>query len=277
MPNRFASVLTACVLGSAPAAALAEPPSPPASTKAPTTVAPVTVTAAPRRAPDPKVISEEAHSFVRGAGAANSMSAMDQIGRWKDAVCVKVTGVIPAQAAAIKARIESVAEAVDLPAPPPGCRPNVRIVFTDRKPLRRAIQPFYDVRLGQNALSHHFIPTITFTDMVIVADSKALDGKSLGQVADYMTMLTLSPPKSLDHCASFRSVMDLYAKVDCPGRDALDGLTPADAAFLTALYKEDLEIEMNFERGDIARRMAAMLIKAGAVASAEGEPANPLR
>ncbi len=130
MPNRFAAILIATLLGSVSVAALAQPA--PAAKGAPsTTVSPLTVQAAPA----PKVIEKLTHSFVQSYAAVPNPE-IDQIGRWHDPVCVQVVGLPQAdQAALIKARIESVARAVDLPAPwtsLTGCRPNVEIVFTDQ-------------------------------------------------------------------------------------------------------------------------------------------------
>ena len=99
-------------------------------------------------------------------------------------------------------------------------------------------------------------------NVFIVADSKALEGKDVGLVADYMVMLALSQPRSLDACNPLPSVIELFAKSACPGRDAPDGLTPADAAYLTALYATDLSQRKPVERADIAHRMAKILIKA---------------
>jgi hypothetical protein len=105
-----------------------------------------------------------------------------------------------------------------------------------------------------------------FDNVFIVADSAVLDGKELGAVADYMAMLVLTKPLSLDGCGALPSVIDLFATTPCSGRDPPDGLTPSDAAYLTALYKADLEAVRQFEESDIADRMAAILIKASAEA-----------
>ena len=265
--RRLALCFAAWLAASAAAAQPASPPDAPS-----TAVSPLTVTAPPK----PKVVDKQAHAFVHGYAAPTDHQLI-QIGRWYDAVCVQVTGVIPDQADAIKARVESVAQAVGLHAPRAGCKANVRIMFGNRpRPLLRPIEPFYEVTYGRNPITHRFIPTIRFSTVVIAADAKSLEGKDLGLVTDYLAMLVLSQPKSLDGCYSFSSVIDIYAKAACPGRDPPDGLTPADAAFLTALYEEDLDIEWNFEQGDISRRMAQILVKANASAmesaAATGSP-----
>ena len=105
-----------------------------------------------------------------------------------------------------------------------------------------------------------------FRNVFMVADSEPLEGKNLGLVADYMVMLALSQPRSLDGCNALASVIDLLAKSTCPGRDPPSGLTPADAAYLTALYASDAEGRKTSEQDDIAGRMAKMLTAAKAAA-----------
>jgi hypothetical protein len=101
-----------------------------------------------------------------------------------------------------------------------------------------------------------------FKNVLIVVDSHAVEGKDLGALADYLAMLALSRPQSLDGCDALSSIVDLYAKSPCLGRDPPDGLTAADASYLTALYASDAEGRLSSEQGDIAGRMARILIKA---------------
>jgi hypothetical protein len=326
MPNRFVSVLIASVLSSASAAALAQPAAPQAAAsqtaaKPPvsTTVAPVTVQAAPT----PKVIEKQSQSFVLSY-AASANAEIDQIGRWHDPVCVQAVGLVDAQAAAIKARIEEVAKEVGLPATRPVCATNVEIVFTDQpqavmdelakkreyllgyyhrhehnqlKKVTRPIQAWYvtatrgeggsvagalfggvsGVQVETDVIDDPENPPPNacgdnprftaclkseFRNVFIVADSKALNGKGAGLLSDYLVMLALSEPKSLDGCNALPSVIDLFAPTACPGRDTPDGLTAADAAYLTALYMSDPEGKKNMEQTDISIRMANILVNA---------------
>jgi hypothetical protein len=302
----------------APAKA-AESPAPAASS---TTVAPVTVTS-----PKQSVIEKQSYAFVK-SHVAPDQPEIGQFGRWRDPVCVEVVGLpLEDQAAAIKARIESVAQAVGVPKADPHCTANVEIVFSDepqkvmdlvaerreyllgywhvhlRDQLKRVthpIQSWYvtateaegsaDAAMAFNGLSQfvenprakviddpwqrppagcaasHFTSCLTseLDNVFIVADSKALSGKNLGTVADYMVMLALSRPRTLDSCNALDSVLDLFAMPSCPSQKEPDGLTPADAAYLTALYQSDLRAKALGEKGEISLRMSRMLLNASA-------------
>src|SRR4051812_1795904 len=111
MPSRFASLVFALLLSSTAAVALAQPK--PAES---TTVAPITVEAAPK----PKVIEKQAHSFVESYAAVPN-AEIDQIGRWRDPVCVQVLGLPADQQTLVKARIDDVAQAVGLAKARAGC------------------------------------------------------------------------------------------------------------------------------------------------------------
>jgi hypothetical protein len=324
MLNRFRWVLAGAVWLTATAAlAQAGPPAGAGqASNAETTVAPVTV--AP---PKQSVIEKQSYAFVK-SHVAPDHPEIGQIGRWRDPVCVEVVGLAePAQEAMIKARIESVAQAVGVPKPAPNCTANVEIVFSDqpqrimdvvaerreyllgywhvhlRDQLKRVthpIQSWYvtattaegsaDAAMAFNGLGQftqnarakviddpwqrppagcaasHFTSCLSseFDNVFIVADTKALEGKELGVVADYMVMLALSRPHSLDSCNALESVLDLFATPSCPSLKAPDGLTPADAAYLTSLYGADLRAKRLDEQGEISLRMARMLLKASA-------------
>ncbi len=105
----------------------------------------------------------------------------------------------------------------------------------------------------------------TFVNVMLIADSHSIGEKDLGVLTDYLAMLALSQPKSLDGCNALPSVIDVLAKSACPGGATPDGLTPADSSYLTALYKSDPEAKTLSAEGDIAGQMAKILIKANAV------------
>lgn len=325
MPNRFASVLLACVLCSVSAVAMAQS-QPAAKPTDSTTVAPVTIEAAPK----PKVIQQQSHAFVEKY-AATPNAEVDQIGRWRDPVCVQVEGVVQTQGAMVKARVEEVAKALGLPPARSSCSANVEVVFTDKpqalmdqvakrheellgyfhrhdhdklKVVTRPIQAWYVTATqgggGDNAgalfaccaigggpllpiqtskevvddpdsrpptacgINHNFTSCLqsAFKNVFVVVDTSRVKGQDLGLLTDYIAMVALSQPKSLDGCNSLQSVIDVLAPTACPGRDPPDGFTAADAAYLTALYSADLEAKKAGEQGDIAGRMAKILTKA---------------
>jgi hypothetical protein len=102
-----------------------------------------------------------------------------------------------------------------------------------------------------------------FDHVLIMVDTNAVKTAPAGLVADYVAMLAMTEPQSLDGCNALKSVIDIYAR-GCAGREPPDGLTRADVAFLTALYKTDLEAKKLSQQTDIANRMSSMLLKADA-------------
>lgn len=326
MVSRFPAVLAGIACLTATAALAQAAPAGPAANQAAsspgTTVAPVTVTSSKTG-----VVERQSYAFVKSHSAPDQPE-IGQFGRWRDPVCVEVVGLPQEdEAAKIKARIESVAEAVGVPKAPAHCQANVEIVFSERpqqvmdmvakrreyllgywhvhlrdqlKRVTHPIQSWYvtatqaegstDAVLALNGLAgvaqhrsakmiddpwqrppsgcaaSHFTSCLTseFDNVFIVADSKALEGKPLGLVADYMVMLALSRPRSLDRCDALESVLDLFATPACPSLKPPDGLTPADAAYLTSLYEADLRAKAWGEHGEIALRMSQILLKANA-------------
>jgi len=318
MTNAYASVLCLAIVAMA-SGAVADPSAP---APAPS-VSGVTVQAAPK----PQVIQRQAQSFVQAY--ASPTAALDQIARWRAAVCVQVMGLPKDLAVRVSGRIEQVARAVDLSVGRPGCAPDIEILFAadpqkvmdavaerreallgyyhrheaaKLKVVSRPIQAWYVTATegGGNAAGAVFnqgnaiipIPHKTevvddpdnpspsgcsdnprftscrrgvFRNVLAVVDVKALEGRDLGLVTDYLVMLTLSQPRSLDGCNALASVLDVLAPGRCPGRETPpDGLTPADAAYLTSLYAADLEAKKAGEEGEISQRMARILVKASA-------------
>jgi hypothetical protein len=98
-------------------------------------------------------------------------------------------------------------------------------------------------------------------NVLIVVDTSRLKDKTLGPVTDYLSLLALAQPRSLDGCTALPSVVDLLGP-PCRDRGAPDGLTPADAAYLTSLYAANLEFNRQGEENDIASRMASILTNA---------------
>jgi hypothetical protein len=97
-----------------------------------------------------------------------------------------------------------------------------------------------------------------FLHVLVVIDARKVTGLSLGAVADYVAMVTLTRMSSLDSCSELPSIVDLLAS-GCADRAKPGSITVADTAFLKALYGSDLEMKLNLERGEIHDRMLAEL------------------
>lgn len=100
-----------------------------------------------------------------------------------------------------------------------------------------------------------------FLNVLVIVDVGHMGDVSVDLTSDYVAMLALSQPRSLDGCMALPSVIDLYAK-DCPGRDPPSGLTSADMAYLTSLYVADLTVDKSREQSDIAGRMVEIILSA---------------
>jgi hypothetical protein len=94
-----------------------------------------------------------------------------------------------------------------------------------------------------------------FLNVLIVADAKALDGRPIGPIADYIGLLALSQSRSLDECDALPSILDLLSN-GCGDRSKPDGLTDADIAYLEALYRTNLDTDLSVEKNQIADNMA---------------------
>jgi len=100
-----------------------------------------------------------------------------------------------------------------------------------------------------------------FQNVLVVVDADRVQDLNPGLIADYVAMLAMAQPRSPDACNGLPSVIELFAK-GCPAAAARNGLTRADVAYLTALYKIDLQARKPGQVADLAGRMADMLIKA---------------
>jgi hypothetical protein len=92
-----------------------------------------------------------------------------------------------------------------------------------------------------------------FVYVTVIADAHALVEYRLQAVADYIAMLVLTRT-ALDGCNPLPSIVDLLSP-DCGTRPRPQGITEADTAFLRALYSSNLELKVNFEKGEMRSRM----------------------
>jgi hypothetical protein len=96
-------------------------------------------------------------------------------------------------------------------------------------------------------------PRSEIVNIAIIVDATRTRGYSLRTVADYIAVLALTQA-SLDGCNALPSVIDLFSP-DCSARTSPTSITPADVAYLKALYSSDLERRVSMERGEMRNRM----------------------
>jgi hypothetical protein len=71
--------------------------------------------------------------------------------------------------------------------------------------------------------------------VILVVDTTQVAGYTIGTIADYLAMLTLSVAQSPDHCDPLPSILDLMSS-SCGTREKPTAITAGDLAFLKALY-----------------------------------------
>jgi Secretin and TonB N terminus short domain len=89
---------------------------------------------------------------------------------------------------------------------------------------------------------------------ILVIDTAKVAGYTIGSIADYVAMATLSVVQSPDHCDPLPSILDLMAP-SCSGREKPAGITAGDMAFLKALYFHNTGIGPTLSRDDIQLNM----------------------
>jgi hypothetical protein len=97
-----------------------------------------------------------------------------------------------------------------------------------------------------------------FLNVLVIVDSRRVGNVELGVLADYASMLAIAQPRALGQCNSLPSITDLFAS--CPGRAAPNGLTPADGAYLTALYTAGGAVLGESQQSHVVQRMADLMV-----------------
>jgi hypothetical protein len=90
--------------------------------------------------------------------------------------------------------------------------------------------------------------------VLIVADSRKLAGYSVGSISDYIALLTLSRPASLDGCGQLPSIIDLMSPL-CGVNSTATAMTAGDMAYLRALYSLNMEEPLSLQRADLQDKM----------------------
>ena len=90
--------------------------------------------------------------------------------------------------------------------------------------------------------------------VILVVDTTKVGSNSLGTIADYAAMLTLSLIQSPDHCDPLPSILDVMSP-SCANRENLTAMTAGDLAFLKALYYRNFVYGRSPSRGAIEYSM----------------------
>jgi hypothetical protein len=99
--------------------------------------------------------------------------------------------------------------------------------------------------------------TSGFFNVLIVAEPTKLLDYEVGSLADYISMLALSQPASLDSCLELPSISNMLA----PGCASVSSrITDGDLAYLHALYKMPDGTSLTVQRDEIMYRMKKTLV-----------------
>ena len=96
-----------------------------------------------------------------------------------------------------------------------------------------------------------------FYNVVILAEPAKLSDYEVGSLADYITMLGLSQPASLDSCQELPSISNLLAK-GCAS--AASKITDGDLAYLLALYRVPSGYGLSSQRDEMLFQMKKTLV-----------------
>jgi hypothetical protein len=78
--------------------------------------------------------------------------------------------------------------------------------------------------------------TAEMATATILVDSKAVTGMSLGELGDYLALMTLAQSSQYGSCLEAPTIANLMLK-DCPSENQPHALSHVDIALLTALYQ----------------------------------------
>jgi hypothetical protein len=90
--------------------------------------------------------------------------------------------------------------------------------------------------------------------VILIVDTTKVAGYTIGTIADYLAMLTLSVVQTPDHCDPLPSILDLMSST-CGTREAPTAITAGDLAFLKALYYRNTGLGPSLSRDEIQSNM----------------------
>ena len=114
--------------------------------------------------------------------------------------------------------------------------------------------PYHSAPAGTpgSRLSHGELSV--FDGILILADANRMAGYPVGQIADYLAMLSLSEAEAPDDCVELSSILDLMSP-DCPASPKPESLTAADKKYLEGLYAMDPDEIGSLQKSAIANHM----------------------
>jgi hypothetical protein len=128
---------------------------------------------------------------------------------------------------------------------------DVALVGLDVLPVWPQIAQKY---IGSNALGTRLGGSsgsgIGIGTVILIVDTTRVGGYSIGTIADYLAMLTLSVVQSPDHCDPLPSILDLMSS-SCGTREMPTAVTAGDLAFLKALYYRNTGLGPSLSRAAI--------------------------
>jgi len=188
------------------------------------------------------------------------------LARWigeKRSVCPLTKGLNPEQDDYVTARIRALAEYVGAPVQPgPQCEYNVTILFTNNPHVEMdEVLPLWP------QITQHYAASGTLGThlgggggggsigaVILIVDTTKVVDYSIGAIADYLAMLSLSVAQSPDHCDPLPSILDLMSS-SCDTREAPTAITAGDLAFLKALYYKNTGVSRSLTRSQIQDNM----------------------
>jgi hypothetical protein len=96
-----------------------------------------------------------------------------------------------------------------------------------------------------------------FFNVLIVADPAKLSDYEIGALGDYVALMALSQPASLDSCQDLPSISNLLAK-DCPANASK--ITDGDLAYLHGLYNVPNGYSLAAQRDELQFQMKKVLV-----------------
>jgi hypothetical protein len=90
--------------------------------------------------------------------------------------------------------------------------------------------------------------------VILVVDTTKVVGYTIGTIADYVAMLTLSVVQSPDNCDPLPSILDVMSST-CAAREKPVAITAGDLAFLKALYYRNTGLGSSLSRDQIHDNM----------------------